>query len=1190
MKRRPVRKLSTMESFEYRRLQAILRRVRLRWRLKVLLRGLALLLAATIVTVLAASWGVDAASYRPWVVLLLGLFSYGAIGYAIYRFVIRPLSRRVTDRQVALYVEENAELRAALLSAVEFGAMHGAGIADDVSPQFVAKVVEDAVRRGRRIDYGKEVETVELRRVGMYLAIAAVTVAAVLFVNPAFLRHGLPALFRPFAGAEVETPYSIGIQPGSLDVARGSDQVISAGLVGFTADAVELSYRVGEGEWRRDPMAANAETGRHEFLLFRVDGDVEYFVEAAAVRSDVHRLTVVDKPHVAGIDVELVFPDYSGLSPQTIEDGGDIAALAGTRAVLTIRPTVAVPAGRIVVEDASGDVDDRIQPLVLDGEDFAGELVVSTAGYYRVELQTPAGEWLDASSDYLIEVLHDQPPLVKFDRPGRDTDVTAVEELFTEVSAEDDYGLDRVELVWSLNGGEEQRIDLAGAASADPTPRRDVIGAHTFYLEEFDVEPGDFIAYWAEAADNRTVDGPQVESTDIYFVEIRPFEREFRQADAGGGGGGGGGPQDSGLSEQQREVISATFKIIRDGRIRAGSGPGAEGTGNRGEDLEFLATIEDDLQGKVREASSQFGGAGDPEVSMNAIEYLGEAAEALGESAELLRAQDLRAAMQVEQRALRALQRFDALFREMQVQQGQQGGGGGGGGGDMEAIADMFDLGVDELDNQYESVRRGQQDEADDAVDEAAQRLKELARRQQQEIERQRANAAQGGGGGGRNAGQREMADQAEELARELERLSRQNSRPDLQEAANRLQEAADSMRQAAAQNGQQSAAEGTRALNELQNARRLLDDMREGRLDRDLEQAKASLAQMRRAQDQIEREVDRLDSPGGRTEERMDRLLDRKDALAEDIRDLENQLDDMARESRSEQMRASRSLQEAADWMRDSKLADKVRYSKGVVQERDARFAENFEQEISDDLASLEERLAAAEDSVETPESERLGAALDDTRDLVRRLESFEDRARDAAAGEAPGDGAGAPGEDQRAGESPGGEAGEQGGEGQQGQQGAQGQDGAQGQQGGAGQPGQGQRGGGQRGGSTSGVPGQRQLAREFQERVADAEELRDALAEEGVQVTDLDDVIAAMREFEGDFEGTTRGLDELRDDVIDGLKLFEFWLRRVADASNGQRPQLAGSDRVPEGYRELVEEYFRSLARESGDDEAQR
>ena len=73
---------------------------------------------------------------------------------------------------------------------------------------------------------------------------------------------------------------------------------------------------------------------------------------------------------------------------------------------------------------------------------------------------------------------------------------------------------------------------------------------------------------------------------------------------------------------------------------------------------------------------------------------------------------------------------------------------------------------------------------------------------------------------------------------------------------------------------------------------------------------------------------------------------------------------------------------------------------------------------------------------------------------------------------------------------------------------------------------------------------------------------------------------MIASLREFDQQWEGTNRGLDELRDDAIDNLKLFEFWLRRVADAEEGRSLQLAGSDRVPEEYRRLVDEYFRALA----------
>jgi len=98
----------------------------------------------------------------------------------------------------------------------------------------------------------------------------------------------------------------------------------------------------------------------------------------------------------------------------------------------------------------------------------------------------------------------------------------------------------------------------------------------------------------------------------------------------------------------------------------------------------------------------------------------------------------------------------------------------------------------------------------------------------------------------------------------------------------------------------------------------------------------------------------------------------------------------------------------------------------------------------------------------------------------------------------------------------------------------------------------------------------------------VQEAEGLRDRLSQEGQQVTDLDAILDEMRDWE--FDGTPRGIDELRDQVIEGLKLYEYALRRLADADNGPRPALADSDEVPEGYRNAVEEYFRQLGRDTG------
>ena len=95
----------------------------------------------------------------------------------------------------------------------------------------------------------------------------------------------------------------------------------------------------------------------------------------------------------------------------------------------------------------------------------------------------------------------------------------------------------------------------------------EVTAGHTLYLAEFGLEPGDLVSYYAQVNDNNRAPESRAVTSDIYFVKIRPFRIDYRQgeeAGGGGGGGGGGGPADEGLSELQKEVVAATFNIMRD--------------------------------------------------------------------------------------------------------------------------------------------------------------------------------------------------------------------------------------------------------------------------------------------------------------------------------------------------------------------------------------------------------------------------------------------------------------------------------------------------------------------------------------------------------------------------------------------------------------------------------------------------
>jgi hypothetical protein len=107
------------------------------------------------------------------------------------------------------------------------------------------------------------------------------------------------------------------------------------------------------------------------------------------------------------------------------------------------------------------------------------------------------------------------------------------------------------------------------------------------------------------------------------------------------------------------------------------------------------------------------------------------------------------------------------------------------------------------------------------------------------------------------------------------------------------------------------------------------------------------------------------------------------------------------------------------------------------------------------------------------------------------------------------------------------------------------------------------------------------RQFRNDYREWANDAQALRRDLAQAGVDTKDLDQILRDLRAFDSDAAFTDgNSLALLQQQALDKLKKFEFSLRRKADG--GDQPlSLSGSDEVPSGFRQAIEEYYRALAK---------
>ena len=140
-----------------------------------------------------AAYALEWARFSPSSIIAARVLLSLAVLGSVYYFLIRPLRRRVTDEQVALYLEEHEpSLQATLISAVEASGQGGA--ANRRPPRSCAA---SSSRRSRRALLPTQ-SAVSNRCRSAAGASSSVSVAAaailIVVLGPAFLRSALSAL------------------------------------------------------------------------------------------------------------------------------------------------------------------------------------------------------------------------------------------------------------------------------------------------------------------------------------------------------------------------------------------------------------------------------------------------------------------------------------------------------------------------------------------------------------------------------------------------------------------------------------------------------------------------------------------------------------------------------------------------------------------------------------------------------------------------------------------------------------------------------------------------------------------------------------------------------------------------------------------------------------------------------------
>jgi hypothetical protein len=618
-----------------------------------------------------------------------------------------------------------------------------------------------------------------------------------------------------------------------------------------------------------------------EFTVNAVDRTFSYVVTAGSAQSSRYTVTALTVPRVQRIDVHYEYPDLAGLAPRDEQDAGDVYAPAGTRVRLRIHTDKPIAQGALALTHAPAI------PLHAAGaRTLEADLTLARDDSYRVRLADSDGLHSSGETEYFIRLMDDRPPDVRILRPSADQQITPLEEVPIEARADDDYGIAKFELVYSVSGRAERVVPFERVGGTNVQK----IGVRLLAAEDLGVNPGDVITYYARARDVARGKRSTEATSDIFFLEVKPFNGEFVAAESQAGAGGSD-PQLDSLIQAQKEIISSTWNVER--RSQAG---------RSADDVRAIAAAQAELKSRAETQlmSRSIRGRGrapapqrqmaEPQRPPAAGDPVASALDAMGRALQQLQTERTREALTHEMAALNGLLQAQAEVRRRQVTQQANGAGGAGSNRAEQDLSALFDKELQRQQRTNYETRPSVETQPDRAQSDnaAMDRIRELARRQEDLSRRQaelaRANLS------------------PEEMKRQLEKLTREQS--ELREQAEELlRRNGEANARARGRSGQQR--EDTAADSQRQDSlRSAVDQMRAaaGELRRDDPGQAAASGQ--RAAEQLRRLAE--PATGGRGE-----ATGAADARSPEARQLSDQLNE-ARAIRERVQRAEQQLRSA--------------------------------------------------------------------------------------------------------------------------------------------------------------------------------------------------------------------------------------------------------------------------------------
>jgi hypothetical protein len=856
------------------------------------------------------------------------------------------------------------------------------------------------------------------------------------------------------------------IEPGNTEIELGAALTVVARFPGVSPAKSVLEFTDAKNVSRQLTMSETVDAGVFAARMEEITSDGMYRVlyseaesqSATPLISPAFNVRTYVRPKLEQVDAVITPPAWAGRPQETIEDVMRVTVTEGSTVTLKLYLNKPVAKAELQSRDLTtialtpsatqasstqnaGDGKSTAESPVTSQPVFAvmeATMVVTDSNVWTVLLEDSEGRKPKDEEQITIKVVFNQPAKIKPTFPGRDTNVSPLQEFLVEAQASDDFNLVDYGMQFSLSGGETKEFSLKAPATtsvatdvavspdaanqATPVVVEPLLAAklsHEIEMETLNAAPDDLVTYSFWATDI-AADGTERRSySDLVFAEVRRFEEIFREAQQGGEqqqqkqqsqSQQQQGSAIDGVLKLQKEIISATWNTIR-------AEVPSRRNGTFAQDVETIAESQGEAKNQLEAAMEEMQGV--PKTAALAARAMDEMTAARSKLQDVSAGTEgarLADAMTTEQVIVQTLLKLRVA--ETQVRQQQKSQGGGGGGGSSASQQQMQQLELDNNRNRYESERQAQQQQKEEQTEQQRQqlqvlnRLKELARRQQmvndrlkqleselrtaktekerEEIERELKRLRDE---------QREMLRDVDELSERMEQAtSPQNAQSS--EMKQQMQEARENVQQASRAMDEGRLAE---AISEGTRAERQFEDLKEdfrNQTSSQFEEAVRDLREQARELGDRQKELaqqltgksaddDKSKKPSLRSERNRDELQKEFGEQKDRLNRVVDQTKQMIEQAEQSEPLLSNKLYDTLRELKDSKPEEALEATEFLAGRGMWSQSQEAEQAARKGIEQLQKGIENAADSVLGSEAESLRRAQRQLEDATQKLAS---------------------------------------------------------------------------------------------------------------------------------------------------------------------------------------------------------